>query len=814
MLEKLEYAALGFETFHDEVLAPLIVLESAPLKVSVFQCKEHLRPGNVQDKDFQPVETGWRWGPIWSTAWFKLEGTIPRSMNGHALTLHFSSGTEALLWKDDTPWHGFDPYHLHAPVGRPYGNDASFLVEAACNRPLGASLFWWEHGEEHARWREKEPGRLEHAELQVRDETIERFCATWMFIVRMIRTMDETTALGHALVDGLRGIKKELLQGDPSRLIPRMMRPIEELMGRGAKGPSRCIAIGHAHIDTAWLWTLDETRRKCLRTFATQLRNLERFPGFRFLCSQPQQYAFIEEESPELFEQITRQVRGGRWEPFGAMWVEPDANIPSGESLIRQILHGTAYFKDRFGSSAPQEALYLPDTFGFPASLPQICRLSGLKTFITNKIAWSETNRFPHVTFNWRGIDGSDVLTHLTPGHNYNSSIMPQDFVDAESRLIESDGVRCRSWLQPYGWGDGGGGPDTEQIRNVEFGARMAALPAVESISATRFCRELAEEFADAPEKPVWDGELYLELHRGTYTSHARLKAANRKAERDLRVIEALAVAEELECRGFMKEMTPWLDSTWKTVLLNQFHDILPGSSIQEVNEQAHEQLDRVHLDCEKMIDDAMQRIAMRLDTRGMKRPQLTWNPSSTSRSGVIDSDSGQRLVEDIPPLGFKVIDLQEMPEPSNPVEGTAGSLDNGLVGVDIDATGRISGMRLRGEPIPCNQPLNTLVLHSDRPRRWEAWDIDRDHDDHCELQVHDAERITLAEESMLRSVIECEKRIGACSRILQRYVLEAGSPVIRIETILDWHEDHMLLRALFQPAVRSRFATYGIQFG
>lgn len=816
MLGNLEYAALGFETFHEDVLAPLIVMESCSLDISVHQCTDHIRPEAAEAYTFQRVPIGWRWGPIWSTAWFKLEGTVPRSMSGHSLSLHFSSGTEALLWKEGVPWHGFDPYHFHAPVDRPASGEVTYLIEAACNRPLGASLFWWEHQEEHQRWREDNPGRLEHARLEVRDETIERFCGAWLFAVRLMRTAREDSELGKRIELGLREFKRDLLRSDPSTRIPRLLGPLEDLLHEGAKGASTCFAMGHAHIDTAWLWTLPETRRKCLRTFATQLRNLERFPSFRFLCSQPQQYAFIEEESPKLFEQITRQVRGGRWEPFGAMWIEPDANIPSGESLIRQILHGTSYFKDRFGSSAPQEALYLPDTFGFPASLPQICRLAGLKTFITNKIAWSETNRFPHVTFLWRGIDGSEVLTHLTPGHNYNSSIRPQDFLDAEQRLIESDGIRCLSWLQPYGWGDGGGGPDTEQIRNAELGALSAGLPKVESRSATSFCEILHGLFGKLEDQPVWDGELYLELHRGTYTTHARLKASNRKAERELREIEALAIATEFDCPGFMSELRPWLDRTWKTVLLNQFHDILPGSSIQEVHEEAHAQLDRVHLESDKEIDEGLRRIVARLDTRGIKRPLLVWNPASTMRCAVVDSDAGSRFVNDIPPLGIRIIDLAEDPEPEPglQVRATECMLDNGLIGVRIDQTGRVSSLTRRGHVIPCKEPLNTLVLHSDRPRRWEAWDIDRDHVEDCEEQSHDAHRISLVENSKIRGVIEYEKPIGKRSRIIQRYVLEAAASIVRIETRLDWNEDHMLLRALFTPGIRARFATFGIQLG
>ena len=730
------------------------------------------------------------------------------------LDLHFSCGTEALLWMNGVPYHGFDPYHHHAGLNsESLGDEVEFLIEAACNRPLGASLFWWEHAEEHGRWKEDAPGRLEVAELESRDEALSRFCSAWMFGVRMLRTTDPRDELGHRIESGMRRIKKAMLGSGEGIDVASRMGELEQVLSDGNKKSSMCTAIGHAHIDTAWLWPISETKRKCLRTFATQLRNLERFDDFRFLCSQPQQYAWMEESSPELFEQIGERVRSGRWEPFGGMWIEPDANIPSGESLIRQILHGTRYFEDRFGRSAPQEALYLPDTFGFPASLPQICSLSGLETFITNKIAWCETNRFPHVTFNWRGIDGTEVLTHFTPGHNYNSSIHPQDFVDAEQRLNESDGAVGRSWLQPYGWGDGGGGPDHEQILNAEFAKRAAGIPEVGNGSATEFCRKLHRETDTMGPRPVWDGELYLELHRGTYTTHARLKAANRKAERTLREIEALGLLEESVGEASNRERA-WLDKAWKTVLLNQFHDILPGSSIEQVYDEAHEQLDHLASESTARIKDALRDLAPGFDAGTAEKPVLIWNPASTERSGVVETDSGSIFVRDVPAMGFRVIDSALEERPDRIVTATGRTLENGRVGVTIDDAGRVSKITADGMEVPLHQPLNTLVLHADRPRRWQAWDLDRDYDDHREEQTTAADSITLVEDSPLRGVIESRRSLGKASSIIQRYVLESGSANIRIETRVDWQEEDTILRAEFCPDIRSRHATYGIQFG
>ena len=812
MLDRVEYAALGFETFHDDFLRKLVVRERVELAVGVHQCSEHLEPAAVGGRVFEEVRTGWRWGPVWSTAWFRLRGAVPHSMRNDRVVLRFSSGTEALLWLDGVPHQGFDPYHHHARLDLTGIEATSLLVEAACNRPLGATMFWWEHSEEHGRWGEESPGRLEQAALELHDEGARDFCRDWMFAVKLMRTSDESESLANELERGLRDLKSGILAEGPEARLDRWLPGLRSLLERGPKRSTRCVVVGHAHIDTAWLWPLSETRRKCMRTFATQLRNLEEQEEFRFLCSQPQQYRFVEEGSPELFRQIARRVEEGRWEPFGAMWVEPDANIPSGESLIRQIQHGTRYFRDRFGDRAKDDALYLPDTFGFPASLPQICRGCGLDTFITNKIAWNETNRFPHVTFEWKGIDGTCLLTHFTPGHNYNSSIDPQDFIDAEKRMLASDGAGCRTWLQPYGWGDGGGGPDRTQISNARNAAVAAGLPEVEHGSAREFCRRLHEEFRAHPGGPQWDGELYLELHRGTYTSQARLKASNRRAECELREIEALGFLNRVA--GAALAGTARLDDAWKTVLLNQFHDILPGSSINAVNREAHRQLDELHGSCHELIEEALREAMARADTRTLERPVLVWNPASCGSDRVVDTESGPVLARDLPGVGIRMIDLARPDRPEHPVRAEGTTLENGLCRFTVDATGRIGSLAGPGGELPIEEPLNTLVLHADRPRRWQAWDLDRDYVDHRSVQDGEAERVELVERSELRGVIECVRSLGSDSRITQRYVLEAESPVVRIETHLDWREDDTMLRAEFAPTIRARSATHGIQFG
>lgn len=832
MLPDLEYAALRFETFADEVLRPLATPVAAPLEIAVAQFRDrpsHAEIAGLDASAFAAVPTGWRWGPVWSTAWFRLRGRITDAMRGREIHLRFDAGTEALLWRDGAPHHGFDFNRDRAPLfaaGEGDG-DVDLLVEAACNLPLGVSTFWWDDPEVQARWREEKPGRLSAAELVTYDDGAWRFVQAWDLARRTMLLHAADVPRAQKLQAGLRSILGRIPAHDPRPALDIEFSALESLL-RGAGGDggtgTTCIAVGHAHIDTAWLWPLAETRRKCLRTFATVDRLMERCPDFRFLCSQAQQYRWIREDSPALFERIAARVREGRWEPGGAMWIEPDCNAPSGESFIRQILHGTGWWESAFGTDAAQRHLYLPDTFGFPASLPQIVIGSGLDTFITNKISWCERNRFPHVSFDWIGIDGTSVLTHLTPGHNYNSSILPEDLRFAERNVASLDEAALPTWLQPYGFGDGGGGPTVEQIERIEWMARgVEGLPRVEFGRADDFCGRLHADAdrrrteVDGPAR--WDGELYLELHRGTYTSHQWLKQANHRAESSLRSIELLACGDPAASPASIVESRARIDETWKTVLLNQFHDILPGSSIKEVYDDARVQMDAVAETCGEALGDGLTGWAASLDATGLDAPVLIYNPASTPRGGIVDVDGELLPVATIPAVSAVLADAMHLHAVS-PVEVDGGTLRNGRVEATFDEVGRVVSLRRAGgETINAVDadgpvPMNRFRLYEDRPRRWEAWDVDRDYHEKFDEVVEPAERRAVIESGPLRGAIEFEHAIGRSSRLVVRYVLDADSDRLDVNLLVDWQEDHTLLRAEFPTCIRARSATYGIQFG
>lgn len=808
MLPKHELDAIRFENLADTVLAERVFRDRIPLDVHVLQTHEHLRPSQLDVESFSPVQLGWRWGPVWSTAWFRITADVPESLKDQSLAIQFSSGTEATFWHDGTPWHGLDENRdlVRLDPSMLGSGGLEFLIEAACTLPLGASTFWWDHPEVQTRWREPNPGRLESASLVVLDDSAWRLKEAWDFARRLLLALPPESDASARLLEGMHHLAP-MLATEKAEVLQTSLESLLASGGSAAGGP--CIATGHAHIDTAWLWPLSETRRKCLRSFSTMLRLMERYDEFRFLCSQTQQYAWIEEDSPELFSQIRDRVHDGRWEPGGAMWVEPDCNVPSGESLIRQIVHGTSWWSDRFGASADQRHLYLPDTFGFPASLPQIIALAGLDTFITNKISWCETNRFPHVTFNWRGIDGTEVLSHLTPGHNYNSPIHPSDVLAGQGILMGQPRPRPDTWLQPFGYGDGGGGPTDSMIERIGHSGSCMGLPPVEHGRTDDFCQLLHEQSGDVGNLPVWDGDLYLELHRGTYTSQSWLKMANREAEDDLRTIEAMGAGVDggVDLEGLRAS----LDETWKLVLLNQFHDILPGSSINKVYEDARSQYDRIEATCAAQFDHVA--TAWRETIGG---GEIFFNPSSTQRSEVVELDGAPVWIANVPSIGVRALDAAEVVAEPEPVVVDDLHLQNGLIELALDSVGRVTHLACSGAGRSVNspsEPLGQLMLYEDRPRRWEAWDIDADYIE-TERRIESPAEMEVVEDHPLRSVIEFRRALGERSRLVQRYVLKAGSPRVDVEYLVDWQEDQTLLRLSCPTAIRARAGTVGIQFG
>ena len=600
---------------------------------------------------------------------------------------------------------------------------------------------------------------------------------------------------------------------------------LEEL--KEAYPPVGGIALtGHAHLDLAWLWPVSETVRKGRRTFAGVLSLMDRYEDFVFNQSSAQLYDWIESEAPDLFGRVRERVAEGRWEPVGGMWVEPDCQVPSGESIARQMLYGQRYFEGKFGHRS--RVAWLPDTFGFSPAMPQLLRAGGMEGFFTYKLNWSEANSLPHDLYEWEGLDGSSLVAHTfdNPGHDYNGNVRPWDLYGTWKNF---EGKRRHpETLFSFGWGDGGGGPTEQMLENY---ARLKSFPAMPRLRMT-----MVDDFFDRLPKeglPRWTGELYLELHRGTLTSQARVKKLNREAEHRLTEAEALCALAALRGREYPG---PKLEAAWKTLLLNQFHDILPGTSIREVYEVTHKELEDVVDTAEKLRDAALNPSAGAEPTLLVANASLNPRPLTVlledehrALAGTDESlptqktEDGRLLVHDpnreVPGLGWTALRAYSGAETREAVdvriEKSDGLtvLENGLLRVEVGGDGAMHSVH---DKVVGRESLdgraNQLWAYTDRPRNWEAWDVDEGYEGEGE-EISTVESIETVEEGPLRAAVRVTRR-WRDSTIVQTYRLLSGSRRLDVETYVDWRERRVLLRALFPLNVRSHEATYETMFG
>jgi alpha-mannosidase len=576
------------------------------------------------------------------------------------------------------------------------------------------------------------------------------------------------------------------------------------------------LLTGHAHLDLAWLWPVEETRRKARRTFHTVLAQLDRHPEMTFNQSTAQLYAWLEEDDPDLLHRIARHVAEGRWEPVGGMWVEPDTNLPTGESLARQLLYGQRYLKRTFGVC--HRVAWLPDCFGFSPALPQLLRLAGIDGFFTIKVTWSETNRFPHDLFWWEGLDGSRVLAHLfdNPRGGYNGDPGPRSLVDVWGNCRGKE-THAESLLS-IGYGDGGGGPTEEMLDDA---ADVALLPVVPYARFGRVDELFARLRTSAAheETPAWVGELYLELHRGTLTSQGRTKWLHRRAERALLAAEVLGGLRAL----LGDAPSPSLEPAWRVLLRNEFHDILPGSGIREVYERAEAELGDVLATAGRAEADHLAALAGRWAGDAGGRPALLAVNSelgarpvraelSEDVPGAQATDGGWVVAtaDLVPGLGARVI------ADSDAVPGVSVSgrhLENAAIRVELAEDGTLAKVldKRAGRDVLDGRG-NQLWAYVDKPRGWDAWDVDAGYPDQGE-EIRDLESCEVTERGPHRVAIRLRRRFRS-SHIEQELRLWSNSPRLEVRTRLDWHDRRWLLKARFPVAVRSPFATFETAFG
>ena len=571
---------------------------------------------------------------------------------------------------------------------------------------------------------------------------------------------------------------------------------------------STTICIGHTHIDIAWMWTVRQTREKAVRSFSTVVSLMKQYPEYKFMSSQAALFKFVKEDAPELYEEIKKLVKEGRFEVEGAMWVEADCNLSSGESLIRQILYGKRFFKKEFDKDC--KMLWLPDVFGYSAALPQILKKSGVDTFVTSKISWNETNRMPNDTFIWQGIDGTEIFSYFLTAQNKIIGKEPENFTTYVGNITPaqiagtwerySNKLLNDEVLLTFGYGDGGGGPTKEML---EYQKRMSggilACPKAKIDTATNFIARLKEKVGENKHLPKWVGELYLELHRGTYTSIAKNKRKNRKGEYLLRNIEWLSAMSGCEYR--QEE----INKNWEILLTNQFHDIIPGSSIKEVYDESDASYAVMFESCNNILNENIKIISENVDTDG---GILVINPNSFEDSGEVLVNGKYIYAESIPPMGYKVV----KPQKTTDVEVTDRTIENTKIKVMFDNKMRIVSVfdKENQREVLCGVG-NCLVAYEDIPKEWDAWEISNYYKDKWWI-IDNVSSVTLVDLGARKGI--CIERKFNNSTIKQNITLSVNSRRVDFETYVDWKETQVLLKAHFPVNVHANKAIYDIQYG
>ncbi|MBR4665749.1 MAG: alpha-mannosidase, partial [Lentisphaeria bacterium] len=689
--------------------------------------------------EYKPVREGENWGEAWDSAWFHVTGTVPESFAGKELCLRLHVEGEILIFDESgVPVCGLTDRSIYdsrySKVRFPLknlkaGDRIDLWFEAAANRLTGINLPSAE---------EKDPphplGSYNPHVTSLRLCVFDR--ELWLFLLEMealtglLETFGMQDYRGKQLLHELNRAA-DIFNHDPANAAAaREILRGSVFQWHAEDNTLTAYSVGHAHIDVGWLWPVRESTRKAARTFASQLALMESYPDYKFGASQAYLYLQIKEHYPELFEKIRKRVREGRWEIQGGMFVEADCNLISGESMVRQFLHGKNFFKDEFGVEVRN--LWLPDVFGYSAAMPQIIRKAGCDYFLTQKISWSLVNKFPYHTFRWIGVDGSEVLTHFPPEDSYNALVAAPQRIYGANQFNE--GGFLPGFMSLVGIGDGGGGPSENYLERNRIVKDLRGCPKSEWSFASDYFEKIKAYRECLPE---WTGELYLERHRGTLTSQSRTKRGNRRCEQALTAWEILASA--LPAAEWPREK---LDSAWKTVLLNQFHDIIPGSSIRQV----YERTEKEHAEVLETARTGMLEAAGKL-FRKKKNSVVLVNTLSYRWSGLIELPESRNGFEAVIP-GRKALPTQshngknfvlaEIPAHSflNLVRGAGkvqeGSdtgkfiLENDLVRYELDRNGQLIhafDKELNKEFLA--GPGNVLSLYNDRPVNYEAWDVD-----------------------------------------------------------------------------------------
>ena len=818
-------------------LKKLAVVKTLPMENIAYKEGRFLYPSQA-DKD----ETPWKpfcqktmkwYGPD-KHYWFRADYTVPQEMKGQTMRLHVKTqidewddarNPQFLLFVNDKATQGLDMNHRIV-------NLTSDAVPGETWRLDLQAYTGTLHGEFDM-----------IMEMQQVDTRIEKLYFDLIVPLQAFTRMKKEDKVRMDLENVLNETVNLLdlrtpYSDDFYTSLEKAQAYIDKALYEDMTGYDEVVAtcIGHTHIDVAWLWTVEQTREKTARSFSTVLKLMEEFPNYKFMSSQPQLYEFLKERYPDLYAQIKERVKEGRWEPEGGMWLEADTNLTSGESLVRQFLYGKRFFKEEFGVDS--RILWLPDVFGYSGALPQIMKKSGIDYFMTTKLAWNQIDKMPYDTFLWKGIDGSAIFTHLVTtlgvGQSeddffttYNGMLHPDALMGGWNRYqnkdINNDILVC------YGYGDGGGGPTREMLetsKRMEKGIK--GLPKVRQEFSRKYFDELYDRVKDSRRLATWEGELYFEYHRGTYTSMGRNKRANRKSEILMMNLELLSL---LAAEKGVDYDTKAMENMWKVLLLNQFHDILPGSSIQEVYEVTKKEYEEVEKNGSAMLEERMQVLAGEgenvtvFNTLGFDRSDVVRLPGSVQ--GALEDEDGkiypvQELgdasvvyLTDLPSKGQKSYRIREGAPLASPFQRDGNCLETPYYRVELDENGLFTSLFDKAndrEIVQEGKKANLFRMYEDKPMHYNNWDIDIYYSEKF-WDVTEATKIQWTMEGAVCAVLEIERPVSR-SLIRQKICFYRDTPRIDFETYVDWKDCQHLLKVHFPVDIHTDEASFDVQFG
>ncbi|MFE3414670.1 alpha-mannosidase [Streptomyces mirabilis] len=795
---------------HDQRIKPAIYAASVPFEVEAWQAPGEPVPfEEAAAAPYKPFAMDTPWGPPWGTTWFRMRGSVPADWTGKRVEAVFDLGfvgdwpgnqAEALVHlPDGVPLKAVNPQNQYVPIAHPAtgGEEIHYLVEAASNPDILANDFAGPTPlGDRLTAGDKPLYTFKRADIAILDENVWHLDLDVQVLRELMLELGELDPRRHEIMIALDQAMDALDLDDISGTAAAARAVLAPTLAKPAHASAHTLsAAGHAHIDSAWLWPIRETKRKTSRTFSNVTALAEEYEELVFACSQAQQYEWVRDNYPHVWARIKKAVADGNWAPVGGMWVEADGNLPGGEALARQLIHGKRFFIEHFGIET--KGVWLPDSFGYNAAYPQLAKLAGNDWFLTQKLSWNQTNKLPHHSFWWEGLDGTRIFTHFPPVDTYNVEFSGKEMAHAVRNY--QDKGRGTTSLAPFGHGDGGGGPTREMMERAR---RLASLEGSAKVRVEHPDAFFATAREEIPGDQVWSGELYLELHRATYTSQARTKQGNRRSEHRMREAELWATTAALNAPGYSYPYEK-LDRLWKTVLLHQFHDILPGSSIAWVHREAEAEYARVAKEVEAITSEAVAALGTG-ETR-------VFNTSPVDRAEVVRTSVGIPMYAEVPANGSALLDAGEPPQPVS-VDGRV--LDNGLVRVELAEDGTLASVRdLTADREVLADKGNLLRLHSDLPNYWDAWDIDK-HYKNRYTDLLDAESVTVVEDGPLLGALKVERAFGKGSRIVQTITVRAGSRRIDVETEIDWHEAEKILKAAFPVDIRAPHSSAEIQFG